>query len=603
MIQRLLTFFLVTLFAYCFIPIQKIHASSNFTTDYHVTYTAADDGITHALLDITLTNTTSDLYASSYKMHLGFDEISNVKINDAGGPIQPVIEKTADGYIIGITFNKKSVGLNSKQPFTIAFDTPGIAKKYGQIWEINIPGISNPDEFKSFIVEVKTPASFGKPSYTKPNQPSNNLVFTKEQLGRSGISIAFGDKQIYAFNLLYHLKNNNAIPLKTEIAVPASTNYQEVFITRMNPEPENVTVDKDGNWLAQYTLLPSQKIDVAVSGKAEVSLTPKQVILTQAELTAYTAEQPQWQTKSDEIRSMADELKTPEAIYNYVVQTLHYDFTRVTDEKPRLGAVAALKDKKSAACREFTDLFIAIARAAGIPAREVNGFAFTENPKQRPLSLVQDILHAWPEYYDMNKKTWVMVDPTWGSTTGGIDYFSTLDVDHFSFVVRGYQSAYPVAAGDYKVNDGKQVKDVLVSFGDDLSEKSTEVYIDSGIPKNSMGGFPILGKVVIKNIGTSFLVPQVMQVNSTYLTPDDQIFTTVGIPPFGHTTMNVSFQATPILAKKDASFTVRIAGKTYNQEVKVSPLYLTVAGVAGVIFVLLVGFVLIVLGQSRRLRR
>jgi hypothetical protein len=300
---------------------------------------------------------------------------------------------------------------------------------------------------------------------------------------------------------------------------------------------------------------------------------------------------------------MADELKTPEAIYTYVVQTLNYDFTRVTDEKPRLGAVAALTDKKSAACREFTDLFIAIARAAGIPAREVNGFAFTENPKQRPLSLVQDILHAWPEYSDMNKKTWVMVDPTWGSTTGGIDYFSTLDVDHFAFVVKGYQSDYPIPAGGYKVNDGTQVKDVLVSFGEDSNEKSTEVYIDSALPKNSMGGFPILGQVMIKNIGTSFLVPQVMQVKSDYFTPHDQIFTTVGIPPFGHTTMNVSFQATPILAKKDAGFTIKIADKIYNQEVKVYPLYLTVPGVAGVIFALLIVFVLVVLSQGRRLRR
>ncbi len=30
-----------------------------------------------------------------------------------------------------------------------------------------------------------------------------------------------------------------------------------------------------------------------------------------------------------------------------------------------------------------------------------------------------------------------MIDPTWGATTGGVDYFETLDFDHFAFVVKG----------------------------------------------------------------------------------------------------------------------------------------------------------------------
>ena len=56
---------------------------------------------------------------------------------------------------------------------------------------------------------------------------------------------------------------------------------------------------------------------------------------------------------------------------------------------------------------EFTDLFVAIARAAGIPARESVGYAYTTNSRLRPLSLVTDVLHAWPEYYDADKKIWV----------------------------------------------------------------------------------------------------------------------------------------------------------------------------------------------------
>ena len=180
----------------------------------------------------------------------------------------------------------------------------------------------------------------------------------------------------------------------------------------MDPRPTNVIVDKDDSWLAQYNLLPSQKVDVIVDGKAEVHLVPKIQKLSEKESAIYIAQKQYWEASSDTIRELADELKTPQAIYNYVVKTLKYDFSRVTDSKPRLGALGALKEQNSAVCLEFTDLFIALARAEGIPAREVDGFAYTENSKQRPFSLVKDILHAWPEYYDKDQKTWIMVDPT-----------------------------------------------------------------------------------------------------------------------------------------------------------------------------------------------
>ena len=247
-IKFLLSFFILPLFCLLFFvyPAPTQAAEKNFTTDYNVTYEATEDGMTHALLQVTLTNSSSQFYASSYKVQLGFDDIQNVRAFDPEGPINPEITKTKDGYEIGVIFNKKSVGKDSKMTFTIAFDTPTIAKKYGKIREINIPGISNPDEFASFVVNVKVPPSFGQPTYIKPKQASNSMTFTKEQLGKSGISIAFGDKQYYAFHLTYHLVNSNVLPTTQEIALPPTNNYQDVFLTNIQPKPENVIIDADG---------------------------------------------------------------------------------------------------------------------------------------------------------------------------------------------------------------------------------------------------------------------------------------------------------------------------------------------------------------------
>ena len=72
-------------------------ASSNFTTDYKVNYLVNENGTTHSTLSIVLTNTTAKVYASSYQMQLGFDQISNIKASDELGPINTTINKTPEG--------------------------------------------------------------------------------------------------------------------------------------------------------------------------------------------------------------------------------------------------------------------------------------------------------------------------------------------------------------------------------------------------------------------------------------------------------------------------------------------------------------------------
>ena len=599
--------FLIFFTFFIFFP-SIVHADSNFTTDYHITYSINEAGKTHAILNGTLTNTTSQYYASQYKMQVGFDEVSNVRASDPDGSIAPTVTKNDDGYIIGLKFNKKFVGLGSKLPFTISFDTTAIASQFGKTWEINIPGIANPGDFSSFTVSIAVPPSFGTASYIKPAQSTNGLTFTKDQLGKSGISIAFGTEQLYSFNLTYHLHNENVYPIRTEIALPPSTNYQEIFINNISPKPINVVEDKDGNWLAQYKLLPTQKLDITTTGVAQIFLTPKEQPLAPADFAIYTKEQPYWQTKAPTIKALAQELKTPEAIYNYVVKTLNYDFSRVTDDKARMGAENALKNPSSAVCREFTDLFVALARSAGIPAREIDGFAYTENAKQRPLSLVQDILHAWPEYYDVEKKTWVMVDPTWGSTTGGVDYFNVLDFDHFAFVIKGLDSDYPIPAGGYKFLENKNVKDVEIGFTSALPTTQTDVSLTTDFPKVSIAGLPIKGKVTLTNTGTKRFQPQIFSIVSKSLTPGEQFINANGIPPFGSQTWDVAFNPTSFLTKADAAFTIQftpdseLGDKVAQKSLKIAPFYLTPLGIGGIIGGILTIALFIFARKIRRIR-
>ncbi|HSA84397.1 MAG TPA: transglutaminase domain-containing protein [Patescibacteria group bacterium] len=600
-------FFFVIILTIFFSP-KSVSANTNFTTDYNITYTVLENGNTQAQIRGTLTNSTSEQYATSYKMQLGFSEISHVKAADADGAIIPTLTKNEQGYIIGLEFNKRAVGLNSTLPFSVTFETPSLARKIGNVWEINIPGVANPGDFASFTVTVVVPPTFGKPTYIKPKQSDNKLIFSKDELGSAGISIAFGEEQLYDFQLTYRLHNNNLYPSKTEIALPPTTNYQEIYITSIEPQPRNVIKDADGNWLAQYNLLPSQDLDVVVKGTAQVQLTPKQEILTQEKRDFYTKELPNWQINSPEIKALAKELKTAKAIYEYVVKSLTYDFSRVIEDQPRLGAIETLKNPNSAVCREFTDLFIALARAAGIPAREVDGYAYTDNTRQRPVALTQDILHAWPEYYDEVKQAWVMVDPTWENTTGGIDYFTVLDFDHIAFVKKGSDSDYPIPAGGYKPLDGDAEKDIVVRFTTELPVIKHDVVLTTDFPDVSIAGLPITGKLTMTNTGSQQLLPQTLSIISNSLSPQSQLLESTTIPPYGSQTWEIRFDPLPFLTKADAGFTIQFAAdsefgdKTGEKTIHVAPFFLTLWGVGIITGGILTIIILIIAIKFRRVR-
>ena len=602
--RKLITIFSLLFFLLLTVPLAS--ASSNFSTDYDVTYTIRDSGITSVNFDVVLTNKTSQYYASSYNIAVGLDDLENLRASDPDGTVTPVIIKNNDQTSIEINFNKRVVGIDSKLNFNLSFNTKSVAKKVGRIWEVNIPGLAEQSNFQTFNVHVRTPDFFGKPSYIKPDvetSSKNSLDFTREELGKSGIYIGFGDYQIFKFYLTYHLQNPNLFRIKTEIAIPPSTNYQDIEIKDITPTPLNVRIDKDGNWLAEYVLSSSQKINVVVEGKARLFLNPKKEVVAKEKLKEYLKEQPYWETSNIDIKKLAKTLKTPYAIYEYLVKNLTYDFSRVTGQKDRLGGVNVLKNPKSAVCLEFTDLFIALSRSAGIPAREIDGFAYTEDDDERPLSLIKDVLHAWPEYYDYEKQTWVMVDPTWGNTTRGLDYFHTFDFDHFAFVIKGESSEYPVAAGGYKLEGDVTEKDVLVGFTDSFGHVIPKLVITEGFSNSNFSGIPIKGKITIRNVGQYVSEYQNATVSAKFLNPKRQEIPINKIPPFGFLTTNVGFQKTPILTNLNDIVTITVNGESVSKSLRIIPFFLhkisLLAG--GVLFVVTTIILSIIAIKTRRL--
>ena len=130
--KKILIILFVFIFSLYLIP-PHVFAENNFTTDYSVTYNVLENALTHVTFNITLANKTSQYYASSYGIQVGFKNIENVLASDNGGKITPQISKNDDGNNIEIVFNDRVVGLDKKLSFSISFDTKDIAQKSGKI--------------------------------------------------------------------------------------------------------------------------------------------------------------------------------------------------------------------------------------------------------------------------------------------------------------------------------------------------------------------------------------------------------------------------------------------------------------------------------------
>jgi len=497
---------------------------------------------------------------------------------DEDTQVNPKVTKNEKGTRIGIDFVKKVVGSASKHNFSISFDTSEITQNSGNIWEVNIPGIDSQSPADTFNVRLNFPTSLGTLAYIKPkighlNIIGNSILFTKEDLGGLGLSISFGDYQAYDFTLKYHLENNNLFPTRQSIALPPDTNYQEVRIDDISPTPLNVQKDYDGNYLAKYSLSPGKKIDVTVKGSVKILLKPKPQYLSSDQRMKYLQQRPYWQSDDPKIKELAEKLKTPRSIYDYVSKNLSYDFSRVKDNQQRLGAINVLQNPSSAVCLEFTDLFIALSRAAGIPAREVNGFAYTQNSKERPLSLVKDILHAWPQYYDEEQKSWVMVDPTWANTTGGLDYFDTLDFDHVAFVIQGLDSQYPIPAGGYKTSRSISGKDIEILPSRNFTKGQSTLSLQPKISQAYIAGAPIEGNIVFQNKGDATSSDNFILVSTTNLNPSVQNFRVEQIPPGGSISIPISFNKTEVLTNKKVTIKIQFNGTTLYEDFYIRPFF------------------------------
>jgi len=375
--------FLLCLFIFHFIFTRPIFANSNFIINQNIQYQLDIEGNAQVTQEIEIINNLSQVYPKEYQAIVSSLNIHNIFATDDLGDIVQNVEKKDDQTIINLKFNNQKVGKNQKTNFKLKYNIPKLANKKGKTWEISLPENKNNLTNDIFKISIFLPISFGSLSFasTPPKtvvslNNQTEIYFNSVDNKNQKIYLIFGNYQLFDFKFKYFLENTTNQNKNFTITLPPDTDNQKISYRSIEPNPQNIIIDPDGNYLANYQLLPSQKLDINVDGQAKIIHSN----LNRSDINPndYLKPDTYWEINNPTLVSIASSLPTIKEIYQYVVKTLNYKQQNI-DSSTRQGALISLTNKNNALCTEFTDLFITLSRIKGIPTREVQGFAYSNN--------------------------------------------------------------------------------------------------------------------------------------------------------------------------------------------------------------------------------
>jgi len=275
-------------------------------------------------------------------------------------------------------------------------------------------------------------------------------------------------------NLEYYIhvqvpKSPETSQLRYRLVIPTNIEKRQAVKIEYTVPPTKVFDDK-GTRYAEWQIADLKKAtEIGVTIKTFLyqadmsSLRKTGARLSAEELKKYTS--PEKWVESDhaeigaalgKIRSHKSEKVMVERILNYVTKTMKYSGYNSND----MGAVASLT-KKQGDCNEYTDLFVALCRARGIPARSIAGVSANWKANDTPK-------HSRAEVFLVNYG-WVPIDPLW----------SDIDIASFrktpSFLQMSTKRVDPVLGNFYYWG--------CTYVGDDIQVKTTIKLLKSSVQK------------------------------------------------------------------------------------------------------------------------
>ncbi len=188
-----------------------------------------------------------------------------------------------------------------------------------------------------------------------------------------------------------------SIPVDKELGVARKISALTLAVDGLGdfvlPESHRQKVVKDKQGATVLEMRRDFKIDTAMP-------------LAEADSKMYLAATPTVQSDDKEVLALAKKIVGDETDLHKKANRIRAWILENLEQTYDANANTTLEVLKNKAgdCTEHSLLFVSLARATGIPAREVGGVAYSSSGKHFAW-------HAWAEFHDGHQ--WVSADPTW----------------------------------------------------------------------------------------------------------------------------------------------------------------------------------------------
>ncbi len=257
------------------------------------------------------------------------------------------------------------------------------------------------------------------------------------------------------------------------------------YVTKINlsEEPDNRTVDDDGNKYVHYTI---DRLEPGSEKKYTLNMSFRIVSIdfniqknrigkleNDRNITRFLLETPHINVNDSGIQEVAHEIAKNSSnpldiamnTYDWVIKNINYEVGIGEDT-----AVDTLKNRKGDS-GEFGTIFATLLRVNGIPAKRINGWGHRFTLGE--VVYQQNVSHGFAEFY-LPGYGWMQADPTFGRTHY-FENFAMTDPDHIimsegighHFLERG-----PPESGERQINTEYKiiVKNIVIKYPENKNE-------------------------------------------------------------------------------------------------------------------------------------
>jgi len=144
-------------------------------------------------------------------------------------------------------------------------------------------------------------------------------------------------------------------------------------------------------------------LDIRQAGAVEANAAPYRLPARDTALARWLTPEPLIQNYDPRIAAQAREIiqreRSPARVAALLTHWVHSSVRRAIPHAGSAPSAVKVLENPSGDCNEFTTLYVALARSAGLPARTVSGLLYVNG---------RFYYHAWPEIY---LNDWIAVDP------------------------------------------------------------------------------------------------------------------------------------------------------------------------------------------------